>query len=121
MTTKANILKIAPELADRSDELFNLVIADVALQVTSSEYGSRLEEAQRYLSAHLLTICGSDSSIGAAGSSGPVTGEQMGDASKNYGSIAQLLGNRATRYDLTVYGQRFMSISRSSIPRFQVY
>jgi len=121
MTTKANILAIAPELSDRDDSLFTLVINDVSLQVTSSEYGARAEEARRYLAAHLLTLAGSSTSTGAAGASGPVTSEKMGEAERDYGTISDIIGSsKATRYDLTTYGMRFISICRSSLSRFLV-
>ena len=120
MTTKANILLIAPELSDRSDDLFNLVIADVSLAVSSSKFGTRTEEAQRYLAAHLLSLCGSSTSSGAGGASGSVKREKVDQVEKEYGSIGDILGDKATRYDLTVYGQRYMTLSRALVPNFLV-
>jgi len=121
MTTKAAILIIAPELSDRSDDVFDFIVNSVALEVTNSNYGSRVEEARTYLAAHLLTLVGSSESAGASGASGPVTSEKMGSAAKDYASISDLIGtSAATRYDLTSYGSRFISISRSLIPRFLV-
>lgn len=121
MTTKANILLIAPELSSRSDDQFNLVIADVNLQVSSNQYGTRTEEAKRYLAAHLLTLIQPEGSSSAPGGSGPVEREKMGDAEIEYGSIADLIGSDATRYDLTRYGQRYVAITKRLVPLFKVY
>lgn len=56
-TTKANVLLIAPELSETSDELFTLVLADVAEEVTVRSYANGgIEIIQRYMVAHCLSI-----------------------------------------------------------------
>jgi len=118
-TSKSSILSIAPELSTRSDALFTLVLADVSNQC-GTEFGGRQEEAQRYLAAHLLTLCGSSASVYATGASGSAVKLKTGDIEMSFGSISQMLGANATRYDSTVYGQRYMTIRKSSIVSFMV-
>ena len=118
-TSKSNILSIAPELSTRADDLFTMVLSDVSNQC-GTEFGGRQEEAQRYLAAHLLTLCGNSTSVYAGGASGAATKQKTGDIEMSFGSISQMLGSNATRYDLTVYGQRYITIRKSSIASFSV-
>lgn len=113
-TTKANVLLIAPELAVVTDDLFNLVLADVALDITSGIYGARQERAQRYLVAHVLTLSGVISTSSKI--AGPTTAEKVGDVSTS----SWALNLRDTnRYDETIYGRTFNLIRKSCIVKFR--
>jgi len=119
MTTKADVLLIAPELATVSDDLFNLVLADASREVSSSSVGRYASEAQRYLTAHILTLL---NSAGAeAGASGFVESMKTGDVSLSYATAKGAISGRITRYDATIYGQRYILLLRRKIIPAVVY
>lgn len=107
-TTKNDVICIAPELSEVNITLFNKVLADVVLLV-SSQFGSKRDMAQRYLTAHILTVLLQDS---ADTISGPIRSERAGQEEIEYseGQISDF-----SRYDLTKYGQLYMSIQKRSI------
>ena len=114
-TTKANVKLIAPELASVADDLFDLVLADVALEVSSAGFGAKQEVAQRYLAAHYLTI-----SVGTAetsASAGSVKKEKVGEVEIEYSdSLKDILTSiKASRFDETKYGRQFESVKRTAI------
>ncbi len=115
-TTADNVALIAPELAEficGNDNLVDLILEDVAGQITSAKYGSKEERAQRYLAAHFLSLA-FNASIGVGGS-GAVESEKVGDVEYKYGSnnFAD-----ASRYDETPYGRTYISIRRGCIGAF---
>ena len=118
-TTTANIKAIAPELVAFIDAnangIVDLILADVAGQVTSSIYGAKQERAQRYLAAHLLKLAQLAES-GVSGS-GPVEMEKVGDVETRYGSSSSALSD-GNRYDETPYGRTYMIIRRGCIGSF---
>lgn len=115
-TTKANVKLIAPELASIADDLFNLILADVALEVSSAGFGAKQEVAQRYLAAHYLTISAGTAETSA--SAGSIKKEKVGEVETEYSdSLKDILTNiKATsRFDETKYGRQFESIKRTAI------
>lgn len=112
-TSKTNVLSIAPELSSIDNDIWMLILADVASEVSSSIYGTKQEMAQRYLAAHYLTL------ISAANkqTSGPLSSERVGQVSMSYAQINYLNRNR---YDETSYGRVFNSIRRSIVVPFMV-
>ena len=114
-TTKANVLSIAPELSSVLDDAWTLILADVAGEVSSTIYGTRQEQAQRYLAAHYLTLISSDSRVDAQG---PVSSESAGQVSKSY---AQVNYKDRNRYDETKYGRVFNSIRKGVVIPFRVF
>lgn len=117
-TTKGNILKIAPELsAITDDDVWTLVLADVADEVEYTVFGTKQEKAQRYLAAHYLTLLMPDNSRNPA-TAGPITSETAGKVSRSYG-LAQVKGQN--RYDETSYGRVFNLMRRGIVIPFQVY
>lgn len=94
-------------------DIVQTILADVAIQVTSAVWGSRQEEAQRYLAAHLLTRIAQETGAGGAG---PVTSESAGSVSISYAVPADL-----NRYDSTFYGQRYMQLRKGTIVPLGVY
>jgi hypothetical protein len=116
-TTMNNVLDIAPELANVDLATWNLILSDVARDVSSSVYGTRQEQAQRYLAAHYLTIIRSDP-LYRPNAAGPVGSESAGQASANYAAIPYKDRNR---YDETKYGRVFNSIRKGIVIPFRVY
>ena len=115
-TTTENVKLIAPELSSficGNDSLVDLILEDVAGQITSATYGSKQERAQRYLAAHFLSLA--HSSNQGVGGSGPVSMEKVGDVQVQYG--ANNFAD-ASRYDETPYGRTYMTIRRGCIGAF---
>lgn len=95
-TTKANVLLIAPELSTVSTDVWNLTLADVAIEISTSFInGSYQERAQRYLVAHLLTIHNRNASAPAGAAS-----ESIARASVTYahGGLLDVDFLRSTKY-----------------------
>ena len=111
MTTKANILLIAPELSAMSDNAFSLAIADAVAIVTLPSCPAKVEMAQRYLAAHLLTIARPEASGGLSPSGAALTSEKAGRESRGYGSAVQNSGSFG--YGSTKYGIMFETIVNS--------
>ena len=115
-TTAENVTLIAPELADficGNDNLVDLILEDVAGQITSAIYGSKQERAQRYLAAHFLSLAYSSSE--GIGGSGPIEMEKVGDVQRKFGVNSF---SDASRYDETPYGRTYMTIKRGCITPF---
>lgn len=119
-TTKENVILIAPELSVVSNELFTLILADVALEVSSASFGAKQEQAQRYLAAHYLTI--STGSASSSASAGSVKKEKVGEVEVEYSdSLKDILSSiKASRFDETKYGRQFESVKRTAILPFLV-
>ena len=98
--------------------VFELVLADVARQVSYDVYGPNQEEAQRYLAAHILVsmLPGDEGAT-----SGAVKSEKVGGVSVSYSDSGNYVHADVTRYDTTVYGMRFQSILNHSVVPIAVY
>jgi len=109
-TTRENIIAIAPNLVSVAIATFDLVIADVALEVLSADYGTQQERGQRYLAAHFLTLT-------QRKGSGAVTWDKVGEVEKRFQNLAT--GGESTLGE-TSYGVEFMRIRDSVIVPFDV-
>jgi hypothetical protein len=118
-TTAANVKAIAPELAAFIDTntggVVDLILGDVAGQITSSVYGAKQERAQRYLAAHFLSLS-YQSSLGTGGG-GSLKREKVGDMENEYQKADF---SDMSRYDETSYGRTYMTIKNSCIAGFAV-
>ena len=115
-TTSENVALIAPELSEvicGNKSLVDLILEDVAGQISSAKYGNKQERAQRYLAAHFLSLA--KQSGEGVGGSGPVEMEKVGDIQVKYG--ANNFAD-ASRYDETPYGRTYMTIRRGCIGAF---
>jgi hypothetical protein len=118
-TTAVNIKAIAPELTTfidtNTDGVVDLILGDVAGQITSSIYGTKQERAQRYLAAHLLSLAFSSST--GTGGGGALKREKVGDEEIEYfGSTSK----DANGYDETPYGRTYLDIRKGCIAGFAV-
>ena len=94
-TTQANVLLIAPELSSITDsDVWDLILADVASEVSSGVFGAAQERAQRYLAAHYLSLYGA--SLGAA--TGSLKREKVGNTEKEY-AISSTVSTNNTEAD----------------------
>lgn len=116
LTTKANVLIIAPKLSTASDSLWDLILADVETSISSSVFGAKTEWAARNWVAHHMTLL-TDTSL--ANVSGPITKERVGDVMREYAKIQKVKTSEAN-YSRTGYGQTFLSIRNECIPYFKV-
>lgn len=122
-TTVDNIKKIAPELSDFIDantEIIELILADVVEQITATVYGTKQEQAQRYLGAHLLTLINAGNVGISSGAAGPVAEEKVGDVRIRYASGAFSKFSDFNRYDETKYGRMYMVLRRGRVFAFRV-
>lgn len=114
MTTKAEIIVIAPELSSMSDDQFTATISLAESIATEFKFGTRVNFAQTYLAAHYLTLIrdisgDAGSSAGSAGTVGSLEEEQTEKLRKKWRSVLQDLKD-ANRFDLTSYGRTYNSI-----------
>jgi hypothetical protein len=116
LTTKANVLAIAPNLSTISDDTWALFLADVENHISQSVFGAKTEEAARYWVAHYLTLI-KDSSLASA--SGPIVKERVGDVMREYAKVNNLSSSEKD-YSRTGYGQKFLTIRKSTIVCFGV-
>lgn len=119
-TTKANVLLIAPQLSSVTDEAFNLILADVAEEVSSAGFGAKQEQAQRWLAAHYLTMIFGADGTGASSGTGAIKKEKVGEVETEYSTETLSRIKGLTRYDETGYGRQFESIKKKSIVPFKV-
>lgn len=116
LTTKSNVLIIAPALSTVSDDLWNFVLVNVEYAISTSVFGIRTEEAARYWVAHKLTLLAESSTAAAAG---PMIKEKVGDVMREFAKPQSVTGSDAD-YARTKYGIEFLSIRRSMLPAFGV-
>lgn len=102
MTTKADILLIAPEFALVSDDTFNLAISDADMLV--GDFGNKTDIAKRYFAAHCLAVWTASSA--AAG--GAVSSESAGRVKISYAVPSIDAGWLA----LTKYGQMVLELTK---------
>jgi hypothetical protein len=106
MTTRGNVLSIAPELTTASVSTFNLAIADSQIYI-GSVYGRLTEMARRYYVAHCVTVW----TVLEANASGAVQSEKAGRASVSYGQG----GVDEGFLGMTKYGRMLLNLRRKSI------
>lgn len=108
MTTKADIILIAPELSGLSDSTFSLAIADAELYINSSLYGSLADLAKRYFAAHCLAVW----TASPANASGAVASEKAGRVEVRY----QVNANMSREFlGMTKYGQMVIDLRQKKI------
>ncbi len=116
-TTLVNIQLIAKDDAgiqalSGSDPEVVLVLADVALHIIDSVWGTMQEMAQRYLAAHFLSLANQP-----VGGRGPLSSYSIGGISRTF-TLPYL--NQKTVLGSTQYGLMFMELRDMTIPKFVV-
>lgn len=104
-TTQSAVLILAPELEAVPQVAWDMVLADVALQV-GANWGRKQETAQRYLAAHKLTL------ISREDKGAGITSERTGDVSTTYATPGE------EDYSETVYGREYQRLLRGAIAGF---
>lgn len=116
LTTKANVLIIAPHLSTASDDLWTMVLDDVEISLSASVFGLKTEMAARNWVAHNMTLL-ADTNTTAP--SGPVVKEKVGDVETEFARPSKM-NQTDTEYSRTKYGVTFLSIRRSAVVNFSV-
>lgn len=99
-TSKANVLILAPELSTIGSDLFSMTLDDVAAELTVTEIREDMQEkAQRYLTAHLLSV--------GKGAVGNFASQSVGRVSVSYSPSSMFDVNQLQR---TKYGLEFSRI-----------
>jgi len=107
-TTQSRVVIIAPELSTASTELFDLIIEDVALSISTDIVPEEFQElVQRYLVAH--KVAESSGATGGGTTGGPVTREKMKTVEREYASGSDL-GSYGLALGSTKYGLEFMRL-----------
>jgi len=108
-TTKAYVLLIASELSVvTNDDIWTLILSDVTSEVGTA-YGTKQERAQRYLTAHYMTLA-TPSNVSPSSSSGPLVSESIG---KRRVAFSDKAFSDHSRLDETKYGRIFTDIRSS--------
>ena len=119
-TTKEKVLALASELSViADDDLWTMILEDVASQITYDVYGKNEERAQRYLAAHLLTLT-VNASNGSASATGGTKRAKTHRVEAEYSDLTSNISD-ANRYDETSYGRVFITIRKQSIMKPRVY
>lgn len=116
MTTKENVLLIAPGLSTADDDLWNLILNDVNNFISTSVFGTKTEIAARNWVAHRMTLA-INNELGNV--SGSLTKVKVGDVMYEYAKIKQVAKSDMD-YGRTQYGREFLTIRNSCIPYFGV-
>lgn len=114
----ADVILIAPDLSTVASGAQTAILADVAAILSVESYWptSALHVlAQKYLAAHLGTLCLRSSGGGSLGGAGPVTSESVGDVSVSY--AAPSVDPMDATYATTFWGLQFRALARRSAVR----
>ena len=101
MITWGDVEAIAPELSSVANATQSAILAIVGRQVAAEQWGDLVDDGQKYLAAHIGTLS-------RRSGAGPVTGEQLGQMSRQYAStflLKSLLGQ-------TSYGLEYLRMIR---------
>ena len=116
LTTKANVLLIAPTLSTADDDLWTMILADSSNFISASIFGSKSEIAARNWVAHRMTLL----AAGVLGNvSGPIVKSKVGDVIREYAKVRQISKSEMD-YGRTQYGRDFLTIRNSCIACFAV-
>lgn len=97
------------------DDLFNLILADVILVCTEEMFGTEQERAQRYLTAHILTVSSDESN------SAPLNAARwdiVGDVQYRTGASMIMATPDQNIFSSTKYGEIYWDIYKRHYFRF---
>jgi len=110
------VIEIAPELATEDPARINTFIGYASCFVDPNFFRCSADFAHALLTAHFLTMSNRGSAGGGGAGSGPITGEKVGDLSRNYGSSSSGSGSVSTSsLEQTSYGSQFLFARKSCI------
>lgn len=105
--TASDVITVATEFASVETETIELYMAQAANQMNASAWGSKYDNGQIYLTAHLLVFAenqNSDSDVG------PVSSQAVGPLNVSYG-----ISGYADDGELasTSYGRKYLTLQKS--------
>lgn len=118
LVVSSNLINTLVRASKDNNSLFELILADVILQVTEvdpTRFREEQERAQRYLVAHLLTLLNTDPDAGDL--STPFNKEYVGDVQYHYDSMSLRTADEAF-FMRTPYGEVFYEIYKRRYFRF---
>lgn len=121
MTIAEVIDDIAPEFLNEDPARITRFIGYATLQVSEKAFGDRYDLAVAYLTSHMLSLSGRNSTEGANGAAGVITQKKEGDLSVSLAvptGITQ--GNDAT-LALTSYGIEYLRMRDMCIVTMGLY
>jgi len=92
---------LAPEFAGMTPERLTILNRVAALHVSDAVFGESADIAKAWVIAHMAKLADT-------GGAGAVRSESVGDISRTYAAAAD-----ATYWNLTAYGQEFLSICKT--------
>jgi hypothetical protein len=95
-----------------SEQIVTLVLDWVVRNVNETEFGTRTEEAQTYLGAHMLA-----QSFETGAGKGSISSRTVGGISQSW-TMPYL--NPATQLGSTIWGSRFLEIRKARVMPFRV-
>lgn len=113
-SVNATTLKLRfPEFASEADATVEFAIEDAARGFDSTAWGTDMNLALSYLSAHLLQVA-----IERRGSGQVLASERIGEISMTYREPRQLAD--ASDLTTTAYGSRYLDLARFNFPAIAI-
>lgn len=107
--TPGTFKTLFPEFAAQSDTRVQLFLDQASRRISTESFGTLYDDAQNYLTAHLIAVNIRASIMTINGASGPVASESVGSLSRAYVSnFGSTTG--ADNYNASIYGQEFQRI-----------
>lgn len=110
--TLADVRRIAPEFAAVSDDDVTAFLADAALELNASTWGTLYDRAHALVTAHLVA----QANPSLASASGPVASESVGGVSRSYAVAAPSAG----RWGGSRFGVELYRLMRQTGPALRV-
>jgi hypothetical protein len=115
--TPTSFKELFPEFTSIADARVTSFLNQAARRMDAASFGALYDDAQSYLTAHLLTIAKRNEAGFAAGASGPLTSVTVGPLSKTF-SAGGSRGGAASGdgFEATPYGVEYLALQRITLP-----
>jgi hypothetical protein len=113
--TKAELIKIAPEMSGLSDADFTFWSTLADHQINAAFFGGKAKLAYGYLLAHIISVSKPSSIESSSNGGAPIVSQTVGGTSVTYGAyLAQSPPNGGSdgQYESTAYGRAFLSFCK---------
>ena len=110
--TPATIKEVLTEFAEVSSTRIQIFLDFAAQQMNATAWGVKYDQGLIYLTGHLLKLDAEAATGG--GAAGPVTAEAVGQVSASY-QVGESFSN--SEFGSTVYGRRYLELSRTVFAR----
>lgn len=100
-----------PEFATQSDSRVDAFLAQSLRRMSVDVFGALADDAQGYLTAHLLSRA-AQAVVFANGASGAVVSESVGSVSRTYAAYLSTSATGASDLVTTFYGEQYLALLR---------